>query len=101
MGGIDGDAGGSGEGLSAIGGAQDPAPKKGLAFFGVDPVMSGEPFGFFGGAFLSLKVGFVGEGSEGSDEDGAFGGFEDTGVAVVNRGVEDDAGEGPGLALVL
>ncbi len=43
----------------------------------------------------------VDEGREGGDEQGAFGGFCDAGVAIVDGGVEDDLRCGPGEAFVL
>jgi hypothetical protein len=42
----------------------------------------------------------VGEGGKGVDEQGTGSGFAEAGVAVVDGGIEDDLGPGPGTAVV-
>lgn len=85
-------------GDAAIGGANHPLAEFGFSLFVRNPVVSGEPTGFV--SVLWEKI-CVCEGGEGGDEQGAFGGFQNSGIAIVDRSVENGAGKGPRFSVVM
>ena len=98
----DGDAIGGGPGVTAVGRAEHPGADEGLALGGGSAALDGLPAGEAGGipVFGGGEDGLVGEGGEGGEQEGAGGGFKEAGVAVVDGGIEDDLGPGPGEAVV-
>lgn len=101
----EGDAVRSGPSETAIGGSEHPGAEERLALGRGGGALGSLPAGKAGRIPLFSGFGFgqewlVGERGEGIDEQGAGGGFAEAGVAVVDGGIEDDLGPGPGTAVV-
>lgn len=87
---------GCGPGEAAVGGAEHVGAEEAVALLLGCGSLGGLPC--FGCVELLL---LVDERGEGGYQEGAFGGFCDAGVAIVDGGVEDDLRSGPGEAFVL
>lgn len=87
---------------AAVGGAKHPCAEQGLTLLGRSCALGGLPALESGGIPVGcgLELFFVNERGEGSDEEGAARGLDDTGIAIINGCVEDDLGLRPGAAIV-